>query len=426
MKKRGISFLLAAIFLTAVSCSSASKDREGQLTSMQIVDRNGFQETISNKERLNKLSQSDFRLPQPYQKVVRVYAPLRKGEHSGKTQSIVTSYHKNGQLWQYLETVAGRANGLYQEWHENGNLRLTAQVIEGIGDVAQNSKESWVFDGLSEAFDESGHLIATIYYDKGVLEGDSIYYAPTGQIIRKIPFKNNQIDGEEEHFDLLENKIGSFPYKNGLRSGHSYFVGTADRPRFEEDFEEGKLIQGTYYQSDGSIFSQVEKGRGFRSHFEEGFLVSQEQIQNGVLEGEMRFFDNYKNLIHSYSVVQDQKEGEEIFFYPTGKVRLMVGWRGDEIHGLVRSWYENGQQESEREMSHNKKQGMAYAWYKDGSLMLVEEYENDLLVNGKYMKRGDDYPVSKIKNGNGIATLYDDGGAFLKRIEYRKGAPSEN
>lgn len=70
------------------------------------------------------------------------------------------------------------------------------------------------------------------------------------------------------------------------------------------------------------------------------------------------------------------------------------------------------------------KEGTAFAWYQDGSRMLIEEYENDLLILGRYYKKGDNEPVSRVKEGDGIATLYDPKGNFVKKIPYRKGIPA--
>jgi antitoxin component YwqK of YwqJK toxin-antitoxin module len=66
---------------------------------------------------------------------------------------------------------------------------------------------------------------------------------------------------------------------------------------------------------------------------------------------------------------------------------------------------------------------MGFAWYRDGSLMLIEEYESDVLIKGSYYKKGDTDTISSIENGQGFATLYDSEGKFLKKISYLKGRP---
>jgi len=89
----------------------------------------------------------------------------------------------------------------------------------------------------------------------------------------------------------------------------------------------------------------------------------------------------------------------------------------------VKIWCENGQLQSQREYARNQRFGQACAWYKNTELMLVEEYEADRLVSGKYFKLHKQDPISTVVNGNGLATLYDETGAFIRRVQYIKGKP---
>jgi antitoxin component YwqK of YwqJK toxin-antitoxin module len=100
-------------------------------------------------------------------------------------------------------------------------------------------------------------------------------------------------------------------------------------------------------------------------------------------------------------------------------------WYEGKIQGLVKTWYPNGIQESQREMSNNMKNGIATAWYRDGNMMLLEEYRQDRLLRGEYYSPAERYPISTIKEGSGIATLYNADGTFLQRVTYRNGEPFE-
>jgi hypothetical protein len=98
-----------ALFLVLIltGCVTKSAQDNNDLVTIQILDRNGFSETISARERLGKYERTDFLTPQPYRKVVRVYGKASQG----KTGSKITTYHTNGQPWQYLEIENGRAHG---------------------------------------------------------------------------------------------------------------------------------------------------------------------------------------------------------------------------------------------------------------------------------------------------------------------------
>ena len=104
---------------------------------------------------------------------------------------------------------------------------------------------------------------------------------------------------------------------------------------------------------------------------------------------------------------------------------LSITWFKNKIQGLVKSWYPNGQLESQREMADNRRTGILTAWYADGSLMLMENYEQDLLAKGEYFKRGDSFPVGTVYNGEGTATIFDCTGVFVRKINYHCGKPEE-
>ena len=121
---------IALLFLSSLLLTGCGKTKvpsqEDSLVSIQVIDRNGFAETISAKDRLSRFKNTDFLTSQPYQKVLRVFGKDSEGNSSSK----ITSYHSNGLIWQYLEVESGRANGSYKEWHPNGMLKLSFSVIE--------------------------------------------------------------------------------------------------------------------------------------------------------------------------------------------------------------------------------------------------------------------------------------------------------
>ncbi len=148
---------------------------------IQTLDRNGFSETISAKERLGKYENTDFLTPQPYQKVVRVYGKSSQG----KTTSKVTTYHSNGQPWQYLEVENG--GPMENSWSGilTDKSKSKRYVIEGTPDLSEVAQLTWFFEGVCLVYDEQAHQAAKIFYDKGLLEGVSLYYHPNGALSKE-------------------------------------------------------------------------------------------------------------------------------------------------------------------------------------------------------------------------------------------------
>lgn len=423
MNKLALVPLVLLLFLA--SCASRNSQSDpNEIVSIQVLDRNGFSETISNKDRLSSYKNVDFLTAQPYQKVLRVFGK----DTEGKSRSKITSYHSNGQIWQYLEVSNGRAHGIYREWHENGTLRIEATVIEGLADISEMAQASWLFEGKSSVFDEQGRPIAVISYEKGSLHGTALYYYSSGQLQKTIPYDHDKIEGSIVLYDPEGKKLEEIPFSKGFRNGSATAYWKEGVVKYRELWKEGLLFEGSYYKPDGSLVAKIEHGEGFKAVFENEKLYSLIEHHKGTLEGTVKIFSPDESLHCTYVMKEGKKHGEELEYYPCkqkGETRpkLSLFWQEDSLQGLVKTWYESGAVESEREMSNNKKHGLSFAYYKDGSLMLMEEYQNGRLMKGSYFKRGEKQPVSTIDCGSGICNLFDSEGHFLRRIEYDRGSP---
>lgn len=411
-------YFLLLLLLTGCASRSATSD---DLVSIQILDRNGFSETISAKDRLKNYEQADFTASQPYQKVVRIFGK----PNLGKTSSIITTYHSNGLPWQYLEIENGRAHGQFIEWHPNGERKLQATVIAGTPDLSETAQTTWLFDGDSNVFDEQGHLIASIPYKKGLLDGSSHYYYPDGNLSKEIPYERDEIHGVVRLIDKEGACIEKIEYSHGEKHGTAIAYWTPSQCKYREVSDHGHLMKAEYFNPQGEVVAVIENGEGNQAIFENGKLTSLLEHHKGVVDGAVQHFNPQGQLIAVLSIKDGAKNGEEWEYYPSNEKqpRLCLQWTDDVIEGVVKTWYENGVMESQREMHDNKKHGFSCAWFKEGDLMFMEEYENDQLVKGSYFKKWEKNPISKIENGKGVATLFDQDGKFLKKITYDRGLP---
>lgn len=420
---------LAIFFAVCLTSCNKTKETKGNfpdLATINIIDRNGFSETISNKDRIAQYKNIDFNSSQPYQKVLRVF----KRDDLGDIRAYITSYHPNGFLKQYLEVVNNRAYGTYQEWHENGQLKLETFVVGGDADINTAAEQSWLFDGWSRVWNEKGSLMAEFKYSNGIQEGLSIYYHPNGKIWKRIPFENNNIHGTYEIYLSDGELLQRSEYFSNQRHGQTIRYWPGLKISTNEFYDHGLLMSGQYFDLCGNALACVENGNGMRAVFGKDTLGELQQYCNGVLEGEIRQYGFNGELVKLYHIKGGIKSGEEIDYFEssTKKVqpKLSISWYNGKIHGPVKTWYSNGVQESQRDMSNNKKNGLATAWYLDSSIMLIEEYDNDKLMRGEYFQRGENPPITMVINGKGIATIYDENGAFVRRVNYQNGKPSIN
>ncbi|MBI5274527.1 MAG: hypothetical protein HY860_05690 [Chlamydiales bacterium] len=413
-------------FLLLLLVGCAHHHEQMQLTSIQIQDKNNVQETISIRSRLQSFEKVDFLSPQPYEKVFRIY------KYKGGEQSLskITSYHQNGHIHEYLEARNNRAYGQFKRWHENGTINMAAHVIEGAADLTEESKVSWVFDGIAQVYDNKENLVALIPYEKGQLEGDAVYYFPNKQIKMVIPYRDHKREGVIKHYNADGELVAEEIFTQDVKNGNSYFNDESGAS-YVEEYLSGKLVNGKYYSPDKQLVCEIVNGSGIKPIFERGKLKRKEEYQHGIQEGRVEKFSVFDTLENVYHIKDGLKHGDETIYYPTlfkdrqPEKKLTIDWVKDEIQGKVTTWYDNETKESEREYSHNQKHGMAFAWYKDGHIMLVEQYDEDKLVKGKYFKKEDSTPISQVIQGNGIATIFDEDGHFVKKATYKNGVVSD-
>ena len=420
-------FKLALLGLTLTGCCHRQSMcfLDPTLTSINIIDRNGLTETINSPERLDQYSLVNFLQPQPYQKVLRVYSR----DAQGNIPACITSYHPNGYVMKYLEVMNSRACGEYMEWYPNGVLKVMTTVIEGAADIALGSEKSWVFDGCSKAWADDETLEASITYVKGSLEGFSLYYHSNGNLWKSIPYLQNKIHGTVEIFLCDGTLLQTNSYCNGLLEGKSFRYWGENILAAEEEYCEGLLYTARYFNSCGECLAEINNGVGTKAVFGKESIVELQTYNNGKIEGEVKQLDKHGRVCCLYHAKNGCKHGEEISYYDAVRLqktllpKLSVMWFEGKIQGIVRTWYDTGTQESQREVSNNKKSGHSTAWYRDGSLMLIEEYEQDELVRGEYYSRGERYPISTVIDGKGTATLFDSEGCLVRKAEYKNGKP---
>lgn len=427
--------LLFAVALLTASCEKKTiihetdsdlvriqqRTNDRKLISLSIMDRNGLSETISAKDRIKNYENTNFLTAQPYQKVLRVFAKDKNGD----ALSLITSYYPTGQIRQFLECSNGRAAGRYIEWHTNGQKKLQATILGGHADLDEKSLTTWEFNDVSYCWNEEGKLIATIPYAHGLLEGPSQYYYPSGAISETIPYHKGEIDGDVLNYDESGATLESTHYVNGIKTGKSVGFWPNGKPQWDEEWQDDLLQQGRYCNQEGTLVSEVVNGQGKRTLFGETSPSETQSYNRGRQEGEVLLYNEKGTITRRLFVKDGEKHGLETYYWafnPT-QPKLTIQWEKGQMHGNVKTWYENGTPESSREMSHNLKQGHLTAWYQDGMLMLIEEYEKDRLVRGDYLPPGSNKPISQVINGKGVATFYEADGTFRTRITYTDGKP---
>lgn len=407
------SNLISLIIFFLLGC--AARNGKEELVCIQLDDNKGIIETISSKERLKKFENINFLSPLPYRKVVRVF------KEKGIKKSKITSYHENGNISQYLEVENGRAFGKYMKFHGNGKLAIEAFVIGGNSSLSFLDQKDWIFDKNCRAWDNRGNLISAFCYKNGLLENDAFYYFPDGKIKKIEPYKNGKIDGKVREFNENGKLIFEKNFLNGKKNGPFIKYKGDNKFYFIENWKDDLLIEGKYFDDNFEIFSMIKEGNGKKAVFNGKDLKKTFEYKDGKKNGKVKIFEK-GFLKRKYFLKNGKKTGEEIIYYSNKKQpKLSIFWQDGFIQGTVKTWYKNGILESQKKMVRNKKEGSFTSWYKDGSLMFVEEYKKDILKEGVYYNKNK--IISRVIDGSGKAVLFDKNGNFIKSIKYEKGDP---
>ena len=296
---------LLIIFLL-FSCSN--KSVKDELVCIQLVDRNGFNETINSEDKLKKFAETDFNSNQPYEKVLRIYKKVK----SINIFSKLTSYHQNGNIYKYLEIKDGRAFGKYFEYFPNGNMKIESIVLSGSADFSNQT--DWVFNGQSKVYAENQNLLIIFNYSNGSLENETKYFYPNKVLKTIVPYKSNELNGEVIKFSEKGEVLEKTNYLDGKKHGASIGYYSKDNIAFLEEYERDNLISGQYFKKNRLKVSQVKNSEGLKAIFKDNKITQLIEYKNGKVNGKVKNFEE-DELISEYVIQNDKKNGEEIIYY---------------------------------------------------------------------------------------------------------------
>ncbi|MBN1914918.1 MAG: hypothetical protein JW769_03410 [Parachlamydiales bacterium] len=430
-KKALAKRILLILPLFFFSCSyHQNTQKSPQLSCIQITDRHGITETISSPEKLRRLSSTDFMQPQPYHQVIQVF----QKDPQGKTPGTILAYYPNGQISQSVQTQDGRALGEYRSWYSDGTPKIHAYVLGGPADLSEESQAKWLFDGISSFWDEKGNLLARIPYEKGLLHGESLHYYPHGSLKKIIPYEKGRIEGKVCKFSPDNQLIQETSYIHDQKHGKSICFWKPSVAQYEENYSKGLLEEGKYFDQNRTLIAAIEAREGKKAVFRDLYLHKLISYHQGIPDGKVEIFTPQKELKKIYHIKNGKKQGEEILFYLSSELvrpsenrqpKLSFFWDQDSICGTAMTWYNNGQIESQKQMTHNQKNGSSSSWYRNGKVMCIEEYQMGNLLSGSYFSPSQLTPVSSVVDGFGAATIYDGEGVFIRKIIYVHGKPEK-
>ena len=133
-----------------------------------------------------------------------------------------------------------------------------------------------------------------------------------------------------------------------------------------------------------------------------------------------------------------QKRGEkELWYFPdeqtpytgwvkdmhkNGRIEGLVQVKAGKMSGLINVWYENGQKKAEGTFKDGKMDGLLKGWYENGQKKTEGNWKDGKFMSAEAWKpNGENCPVTNLKDGNGVAVMYEDDGTEGGRTTYKDG-----
>jgi antitoxin component YwqK of YwqJK toxin-antitoxin module len=190
-------------------------------------------------------------------------------------------YYKNGQKLSEGCLVAGKPEGCWKTYYENGNLKSIGKRLQTLLDSV------WTF------YSKNGYKYQSISYKNGMRNGYFIQYDSLERIIKRDSFQNDVLNGASVMFHQNLKYKTRVVYKNGKREGP------------ELEWNEDSILQRiSWYTNDVlqyndrfNAFDADKKKQGIWKTFYTDFTLKEEKRYNrDSLDGYVKLYDLKGNL----------------------------------------------------------------------------------------------------------------------------------
>ena len=151
-----------------------------------LLENTNIVDAIEFLKNMKTINFEDLISESLYNKKNFKHVKSNKIEEADSNKTIVEkTYHENGQIKSELEVINDIAHGLYKEYYDNGQLRVTIIFEKG-----------QQVDGVIDSFDENGRLIRTVEIINGNKNGPFKEFYPSGTIKKEGEYKDDEIIGK--------------------------------------------------------------------------------------------------------------------------------------------------------------------------------------------------------------------------------------
>ncbi len=190
---------------------------------------------------------------------------------------------------------------------------------------------------------------------------------------------------------LSTDHINSNVFKYFLIKPNIYLIILCITITFKFSYAQNKKT--TFYHKNGKIASvgilEYGKPNGYWKNYDtKGNLIAEGNRVDFKLNGTWKFYEKNENLYKSINYYLGKKNGTEST-YKQGKLYSNINYKNGIKHGFYFEYYPNGKVSKEIVYSHGNINEKGYEYAKDGRIITLLKYRNNILVNKFRINRMD-------------------------------------
>jgi uncharacterized protein (TIGR02145 family) len=317
-----------------------------------------------------------------------VYAYDMTSYKDGKKHGHDIDFSGDSKIWDILYKD-GKVQAV-KTWYENGQQKY------------EESRKDNKLHGLKKTWYENGQIEVEAPFNAGNFQGSVKMWYENGQQKSENNFKDDIAHGSSISWYETGQKQYEAEFNLGKINGtynHWYETG---QKQYEAEFNLGK-INGTYnhWYETGQKHIEIEKVTGgqFKDEDHTSVLIA------------MIFFSYDKSVPINSSIVKYGVHGIRKTWYENGQQKSEESYKDGMFHGLKKIWYENGQQKSEESYKDGNLVNSPTKWLPDGTsaeMTVIDGNVYNTITIGNQVWMAENLRVTHYRDGTPIPNVAND------------------
>lgn len=347
----------------------------------------------------------------------------------GRPDGLYEQWHSNGQLSFRCAYKNGFPEGLLQEWYESGKLKVRGKCKQG------------ALNGFYEEWWENGLMKSRGCYKDGKKDGIWEEWHEDGRLWKGGSYKNGDPDGflEEANGDGTKTR---HLYKDGVLQSIEIVDKFSDWCGLREEMDSKEWMkailnppmtveQKKVLEAQKKVLAEIRARDPYPERGEIklfGAGLPEGDFSRWSLDGHCERWYKNGQLKESYTVDENgKKNGIYESWHQNGELERLCCYVDDKLSGHSREWWYNGQLKCSCSFEQGKLDGIYEAWDSTGDLLFSSSYCMGY-YNGDFPLEGNETPKQITTDSNPTSSILSEAEEKLEKVvrhTFVEGEPSE-